>query len=265
MIHSKQQFHLVASSIISISCSKYIGLGIKQNENIDIATNFFNQRYITILEPKENIENDPSTTVNENYASMTYNWEDIFGASLVMNNENHVAELVFGMEKRAIYNNEHNVKVTDKGNNEHDCLFLLTIEPVSVSAIELFGSDEPKQTLIENEHCKIHIPMWTRNNCYILSSLADDDKNNFLGHTRTASYTPIKYYRLTNQSKKFWIELYETDDHSIPVTLPNTLKPNPDFDDTQEESDSNKKYLVLPPKDDLFIEAIVCFSSSGML
>ena len=78
----------------------------------------------------------------------------------------------------------------------------------------IFGSDA------EFSGDLIMIPIWTRYNCYVLSSLAVDDVNNFLGHTRPQSYMPLKYYRLSSKVKRFWIELYENRYHDVPVALP---------------------------------------------
>lgn len=73
------------------------------------------------------------------------------------------------------------------------------------------------------------------------SSFSSDAIDSYLGHTRQDPYCPIKYYRLSSDSKRFWIDLYETRDHTVGVCLP--------------EDD----------KDVLYIEAVVCFSASGMI
>ena len=89
---------------------------------------------------------------------------------------------------------------------------------------------------------RVAIPMWSRHQCLVKSSIATNDKNNILGHTLARfNYTPIKYYRLPNNIKRFWIELYETRYHESPVVFP------PD------------------KRDDLINEAIVCLTSQGML
>ena len=130
------------------------------------------------------------------------------------------------------------VTVTDTSNQTHTCYFGIGLKALNndtkavlhVNVDEIYHDD------------LISIPIWTRYAVYVTSSLAEDDANGFLGHSRTLGFTPIKYYRLKNKNKKFWIELYETRYHDVPVTvLPNDNR------------------------DDLFIEAIVCFTSAAML
>ena len=130
---------------------------------------------------------------------------------------------------------DHEATITIKG-VDLLCPYRISITPLSDDVKALFGFDEPKTELT-----RVEIPIWSRYSCMVKSSLASNDKNNILGHTRSEIYTPIKYYRLNQYTKKFWIELYETRYHNSPVSLP-----------------SDKR-------DDLIIEAIVCFSSQGML
>ena len=124
------------------------------------------------------------------------------------------------------------------------CPYRITITPLSDDAKALFGIDEP-----ETAWTRVEIPIWSRYNCLVKSSLASNDKNNILGHTRSESYTPIKYYRLNQYTKKFWIELYETRFHDSPVVFP-----------IDKRADGTP-YM----RDDLIIEAIVCFTAQAML
>ena len=126
--------------------------------------------------------------------------------------------------------------VKDNEDLEVECEYKITITPESDDAKALFGSNNPL-----NAYTRVEIPVWSRYQCLVKSSLANDDKNNILGHTRNDPYVPIKYYRLNAHDKRFWIELYETRFSDCPVVL---------------SSDN---------RDDLIIEAIVCFSSEGML
>lgn len=87
----------------------------------------------------------------------------------------------------------------------------------------------------------LELPCWSRYQCYVTSSISDECTDSYLGHTRQEPYSPIKYYRLSGDSKKFWVDLYETRSHDVPVYLP---------------SDN---------KDILIIEAIVCFNANSML
>ena len=110
------------------------------------------------------------------------------------------------------------------------------ITPVSTDCKAIFGFDTQR----EGETC-VRFPVWSRHQCYITSSLATEAYEGYLGHTRTEPYSPIKYFRLTSNHKKFWIELWETRNRDCAAELPK--------DD----------------KDILNIEAILCFSSSAML
>ena len=116
------------------------------------------------------------------------------------------------------------------------CHYRITITPLTDDTKAVFGFDEPKTSWTD-----VKIPTWTRHQCFVKSSIALNDKNNILGHTRNDPYTPIKYYRLYCSVKKFWIELYETRYHQAPVVFPDDKR------------------------DDLIIEAIVCFIAQGMI
>ena len=119
---------------------------------------------------------------------------------------------------------------------QYEYAYGIVITPKSDDAKALFGSNDP---IIGID--KVKIPVWSRYQCLVKSSIADGDKNNILGHTRNDPYTPLKYYRLSHDLKRFWIELYETRFHDCPVVLPQDKR------------------------DDLIIEAVVAFSSQGML
>ena len=129
------------------------------------------------------------------------------------------------------------VTIKDTNNQTHTCYFKISFQADNDDTIAVLGTSN---VCTGTKYAST--PIWTRYAVYILSSLAEDDRNGFLGHSRPLAFNPIKYYRIKNKDKKFWIELYETRYHDVPVTvLPNDNR------------------------DDLFIEAIVTFSSSGML
>ena len=131
---------------------------------------------------------------------------------------------------------------------EYKYAYEIEITPLSDDAKALFGFDSTKFSFD-----RVNIPVWSRYNCLVKSSIATNDKNNILGHTRNDPYTPLKYYRLTGGLKRFWIELYETRYHESPVSFPVKIY----------EQDNNEKKKI--DRDDLIIEAIVCFSGQGML
>ncbi|MBR6906983.1 hypothetical protein IKN40_00275 [bacterium] len=126
--------------------------------------------------------------------------------------------------------------VVDTNNQTHTVKFKFEIRSVNEDTNVVLGTNVLKSGLKE-----VVLPIWTRYGVYITSSLAEDDVNGFLGHSRPLGFNHTKYYRLKNTCKKFWIELYEVRYNKVPVdVLPNDSR------------------------DDLFIEAIVCFSSEGM-
>ena len=151
--------------------------------------------------------------------------------------ETHTTYLYFG---RGIMEDPY-YELID-GNQTTLLPYQVSITPLSDDAIALFGTDETKiAEWNNNKPSRVAFPIWSRYQCLVKSSIATNDKNNILGHTRNDPYTPIKYYRLNNGLKKFWIELYETRFHDCQVVLPKD------------------------GRDDLIIEAIVCFSAQGML
>jgi hypothetical protein len=106
-------------------------------------------------------------------------------------------------------------------------------------ALDLFGRSLFPTTL-KLEELSFTI-LWDRRELYILSSLAiSSDKNGYLGHSCTADYIPIKYYRLDSDDKEFWIELYSEREHCCGA------------DDLQKISD-------------LYLEMIFMFSTNAML
>ena len=129
----------------------------------------------------------------------------------------------------------------------------MEITAISDDAIALFGGTEFIAPWNNNKPCRIEIPIWSRHQCLVKSSIATNDKNNILGHTRKDPYTPLKYYRLTSGIKKFWIELYEARFHDSAVSFPTKA---------YELDEETKKEI---DRDDLIIEAIVCFTAQGML
>ena len=124
-------------------------------------------------------------------------------------------------------------------------VYRVSIMPCNWDTAIVFGLETMDQI---TSWTNIILPTWSRYQCLVKSSLADMDKNNILGHTRNDPYMPIKYFRYKNYGlRRFWIELYETRYPDCPVIIP-----EPTGRDNHED-------------DDVIIEAIFCFSSSGML
>jgi hypothetical protein len=110
------------------------------------------------------------------------------------------------------------------------------------------------------ENTRLHLKCWDRHNVLVKSNIS---KNNdyFVGYTRGASNVPIKYYRLTSDSKRFWIELYSSQDYNRLSIFPKDIRTEA-YIDTDGEP---KTRTVINYLDDLFIEAIFCYSASAMI
>ena len=175
-----------------------------------------------------------TTSSGVGYSSMDYEWKiEHFKAWFDYDDNNK--QILLKIECSNLC--PETVTVTDSNNQTHTCYFKVSFQADNDDTIAVLGTSN---VCIGTRYAST--PIWTRYAVYITSSLAEDDRNGFLGHSRPLAFNPIKYYRLKNKDKKFWIELYETRYHDVAVTvLPNDNR------------------------DDLFIEAIVTFTSSGML
>jgi len=185
-------------------------------------------------------------TITNTFENEEHEWKDwevvcYYGYDRDTNKSN----LCFG---RGILSSD-TVLITDNEDMETECFYYITITPESDDAKALFNSNAALTS-----DTRLEVPVWSRYECLVKSSIANNDKNNLLGHTRNQSYTPIKYYRLNAADKKFWIELYETRFPSCPVSLPKKVYETTNIEE-QRKID----------RDDMIIEAIVCFSSDGMI
>ena len=136
-------------------------------------------------------------------------------------------------------------------NETHILRYTIEITALSPDTETLFGGTNFEFKSLDTSLLpRVAIQMWSRHQCLVKSSIAVNDKNNILGHTlANYDYAPIKYFRLNHDVKRFWIELYETRYHECPVVFP--------FDKQSGQA--------IDKRDDLFIEAILAFSSQGML
>lgn len=60
--------------------------------------------------------------------------------------------------------------------------------------------------------------LWDRHSCKVYSSIAGQSMHFFLGNSQV-NFHPIKYFKLNSRDDKFWIELYNADNPTIPVRL----------------------------------------------
>ena len=202
------------------------------SDTIRPISEFFNERWLPSQENTNYLGTRTHMCTDEQHNWEKYEVMCYYGYDRLTNK----TQLCFG---RGILVNDYTM-VKDNEDLDVECEYKITITPESDDAKALFGFDEEKTAMTRFE-----IPVWSRYQCLVKSSLANDDKNNMLGHTRDDSYTPIKYYRLNSSDKRFWIELYETRFPKCPVSLPMT----------NEQLD----------RDDLIIESVVCFSTEAMI
>ena len=186
------------------------------------------------FEFNENAGNSLESNVSEANTARGHNWISREVNSWIEFNETDKQTYIcFGRHE----GDETFVEYTGKDNNTYYYRYQIMIKPINDEAKMIFNRDTYRCL-----YDRVKFPVnWSRYQCLVKSSIANNDKNNIIGHTRNDPYIPIKYYRLNHDVKKFWIELYETRSHNIPVSIPTDKK------------------------DDLIIEAVVCFSSSGMI
>ena len=121
-------------------------------------------------------------------------------------------------------------------NGTHECHLAIHITPLNEDCKNVFNISNR----VNGYYGELKIKVWTRHTIYLTSSISYEAEDNFLGHTNY-SCNPIKYYRLTNNDKKFWVDMWESRNHNIPVEFP--------YDG----------------KEVLYIEGIVCFDSKAMI
>lgn len=111
----------------------------------------------------------------------------------------------------------------------------ITVDSDSDDMIDMLSETTSTNTSIE------YNILWDHYQCYVRSSITALNTDQFLGHTRSNHYTPIKYYRINAREQCFYVDLYSTRNHNA--------------------------YVVLPEDnlDDLIIEGVVCFDSSALI
>ena len=161
--------------------------------------------------------------INNDFAYEQLNNNNLIGCLLINN------ELIF---THTIHQDK--LEYIDE-DGTHECHLAIHITPLNEDCKNVFnisnrvsGDDELK------------IKVWSRHTIYLTSSISYEAEDNFLGHTNY-SCNPIKYFRLTHNDKRFWVDMWESRNHNIPVEFSND------------------------GKEVLYIEGIVCFDSKAML
>ena len=88
---------------------------------------------------------------------------------------------------------------------------------------EVFNvGDEPFQNSVDyitRFHRSLEFKhLWDRHSCKVISSISSQSNHFFLGNSQV-NFHPIKYFKLNARDNKFWIELYNADNPTIPVRL----------------------------------------------
>jgi len=121
---------------------------------------------------------------------------------------------------------------TDNGNNEKWNSIKIgggIAEAVTPKLTFTFRSDDSRIVLNGGLSSDIIIsslnilklrPQWDRTNVYVKSSISSLTENQFLGYSRSNSSTRVKYYRVSNDTKRIWIELYSSRDIRARSILP---------------------------------------------
>ena len=120
-------------------------------------------------------------------------------------------------------------------NGTHECHLAIHITPLNEDCKNVFNISNR----VSGDDI-LKIKAWSRHQIYLTSSISYEAEDNFLGHTNH-SCNPIKYFRLTHEDKRFWVDMWESRNHNIPVEFSND------------------------GKEVLYIEGIVCFDSKAML
>ena len=236
LVNLKLSIQIVSDSIgVVASRTGNIMFWLDGNTNITEFTMKFDKYWFDATN-EEYIKDGITFMDKDGITPKDFKWNsNILSAHFDYDPDKHKCVLCIGLS----YDVDKQIIVED-ANTEmtYICKYRIVMQAINLDTVAILGTGN--EIISENSN-DIEIPIWSRYQCYVLSSLAEDDANGFIGHTRNVQYYPIKYYRLKNKVKRFWIELYETRYHDVPVTLP--------YDN----------------RDDIFIEAIVCFSSNGML
>ena len=88
-----------------------------------------------------------------------------------------------------------------------------------LDGVEVSGVDDIVNEVIRERVLRLY-PAWDRNMVYVTSSISSMTDGGFLGYSRSEPLHRLKYYRLDNNTQKFWIELYSARDDKVKTILP---------------------------------------------
>jgi hypothetical protein len=141
-----------------------------------------------------------------------------------------------------------------------------TLIGASTDAIAIFGNifniryvDPDKQNGRQVVICDT--PIWDRDNVLVKASFANVDQENFLGHTRSTIYTPIKYFRTTSTDQKFLLEFYLADDNTKLAIFPVEKKTKIIYNENGDEVSID----YYDPLVDVMIESVLLFNADSII
>ena len=168
-------------------------------------------------------QNMKTILINNDFANEQLNNKNLIDCILINN------ELIF---THTIHQDK--LEYIDE-NGTHECHLAIHITPLNEDCENVFNISNR----VSGDDI-LKIKAWSRHQIYLTSSISYEAEDNFLGHTNH-SCNPIKYFRLTHEDKRFWVDMWESRNHNIPVEFSND------------------------GKEVLYIEGIVCFDSKTML
>ena len=132
--------------------------------------------------------------------------------------------------KFVIYNSYNNLKATSRTETDYVDGGIGTYSNIySVSFRIVHWNTDTEQFLnykfnydteFKDYDALIAYDVYDYNQCILYSNLADSSENSFLGHTRKYNLSHFKYYEIKNSNQSFWVDLYSTSSHKVPVYLP---------------------------------------------
>ena len=183
-------------------------------------------------------------TVNYSTRTTTLNsWQHVWTRGEIMNylrysRTDNKVYITWGIRPGA---NPNYFLPTQQGGTEAViCSYKITIKPLTDDTAALLNIPIASSYSEISGMGRLNFISWSRNDILIKTNFTTDEMNNKMGYS-DSDYEPIKWYRLNNKDKKFYVELYEKIFPTCPVVLP------------------------LDKRDDLIIEACLCLSSSDMI
>jgi hypothetical protein len=204
---------------------------VQYNEHIDVVLNYINRIWREWIDSSDNDESvDGDKLWNENDIVFTYNYPEV---TQIYDFKDY--QLMFY------------VLLNDRIPDYQPAIDKLSFTKISSANVVFYNQRLAANVRIDNVLISfaLLIKCWDRHDVLIKSNLSYDN-DFFLGRSGDR-YDPIKFYRLKNKDKKFWIELYSLVDPERISVFP---------------VDNVENKIM---KDDLRLECILCFSSNGML